>query len=66
MNQDEIDALVDLAEEHLNFQMDWFDYANWDGLIECDEEMTVEELEYLRDNFDVEVKLVPKAEGHSL
>jgi len=33
----------------------WFDYHDWDGLIECDEAMTAEELCWLRENAIVSV-----------
>lgn len=46
--------LINFAEENLN-NYDWFEYHNWDGHIECDETLTVEELEWMSNNFNVKV-----------
>lgn len=57
--RENIEELVDFAESELNFH-EYFDYHQWDGSIE-NEEMTDEELDYLRENYQVVVTLVPKA-----
>lgn len=56
INKERIAELEALASEHLN-DRDFFYYHDWDDLIECDESMTDEELDYLRDNYVVEVTL---------
>lgn len=53
--------LVLLAEESLNQRDDWFDYFNWDSLIECDRTMSPDELRWLEENFTVEVRLMEKS-----
>ena len=51
--------LIELASRHLN-DNEWFDYHSWDGLIECDETMTAEELEWLAENVEVTVTVKAK------
>lgn len=48
------EELLELAESRIS-DREWFDYHEWDDLIECDEEMTDEELDWLRENAVVTV-----------
>lgn len=52
--------LRELAKERLEQYIadDFFDYHGWDDLIECDGEITVEDLEWMRENvkFKIEVE----------
>jgi len=50
--------LIEFAESSIEHQ-DHFDYHNWDGFIE-DGTLTEEELDWLRENFEVYVELVRK------
>lgn len=60
ISADRKEELLELATEHLNTAWEWFDYHNWDGLIECDETLTDEELDWLSENVEVEVVLTLK------
>jgi hypothetical protein len=53
--------LIEMATEQLNDNGDWFDYHNWDGLIECDEALTADELDWMRDNLTVTVTVTKEA-----
>lgn len=66
------DELIEIAEDRLN-DREWFDYHDWDDLIECDEALTEKELAWLRENVVVEVtvkrknkarKATGEGEGH--
>jgi len=48
--------LIEIVEAHLE-DREWFDYDEWDYLIECEEEMTEEELRWLREHVTVTVTL---------
>lgn len=50
-----IEELLEIVDEYSNISnYDRFQYHNWDGLIE-DEEMSDEELDWIRENFVVTV-----------
>lgn len=48
--------LIDIATEHLS-DREWFEYHDWDGLIECDETLTDAELDWMRENLTVTVSV---------
>lgn len=59
--EERIEELLELVEDHLNIDnYERFQYHSWDGLIECDEEMTVDELEWISENFEVTVTVTRK------
>lgn len=51
--------LLELAADQLN-DREWFDYHDWDALIECEEELTDDELAWLRENCEVTVSVERK------
>lgn len=59
MNKARQAELIAIAETQIN-EHDWFDYHDWDGLIECDETLTVSELEWMRENLSVTVVVTKK------
>jgi hypothetical protein len=48
------DELHTIAADHLN-DREWFDYHDWDALIECEETLTDDELTWLREHASVVV-----------
>ena len=58
-SQERIAELKELAIEHLG-DAEHFDYHHWDGLIECDETLTDEELDWMRKNFEVVISIKKK------
>lgn len=55
------EKLLLLASNHLNAVADdFFSYGYWDGLIECDNLLSVEELEWLEENYVAAVTLEAK------
>lgn len=55
--------LLEIAKETINNKQ-WFDYHDWDGLIECEEELTIEELSWLRENATVAVTVTHSSEAN--
>jgi hypothetical protein len=51
--------LIQLASAELSSR-EYFNYHDWDGLIECDELMTADELDWLYANATVEVTVKVK------
>jgi len=61
MDKDREKYLMNLAQGHLGDpSKSWFDYLDWDSLIECDELLTDDELEWLNDNCVVTVTVTRK------
>lgn len=55
--------LIELIANNLTDALgahDAFEYTKWDGLIECDELLTAEELQWVDANFRVQVRLLRK------
>ena len=59
LSNERIEELKAIAEDYLEDQ-DWFDYHDWDGLIECEEELTDDELTWMRENFEVTLTITRK------
>lgn len=58
ISKDRETKLIALVKNRLN-QTDWFDFGNWDDLIER-KELTYEELQWLEKNVDVGVIVIKK------
>ena len=52
--------LQELAKQRLEeyLEQDFFDYHNWDDLIECDEEITEEDLKWMYENVKFKIEVV--------
>lgn len=53
LRQEEIFTIIEAGVRDENRDLD--EYHDWDDIIECDEEMTLEEWEWARDHIGVDV-----------
>jgi len=44
-------------------EIDYFDYFNWDALIQCSESMTETELDWMADHYTIKTTLERKKRG---